>query len=182
MHAALAALLLGATAAAAAAPALPDFPHGQPADWINSAPLTTGALRGRAVLVEFWAFECSNCLATVPWLKSIAARYRDRGLVVIGVHTPELAAEYDPRAVRGAVTRLGINYPVMLDADYAFWRALDNRYWPALYLYGTDGRLVTKAVGELHAGDQAAQAFEARIVDSLPARDAEASLRPAPER
>ena len=159
--------LLALPALAATPRELPEFPHASPADWLNTAPLHVSALRGHPVLVEFWTFGCSNCLASEPWLQAVASRYRPRGLVVIGVHTPELPNEYDAKAVRQAVARLGIEYPVMIDADYGYWRALGNRFWPAFYLYDADGRLIAAVVGEMHGGELRADAFERLLSQSL---------------
>lgn len=136
-------------------------------DWLNSAPLVPAALADRPVLVEFWTFECSNCRNTLPWMKAAAARYAPRGLAVVAVHTPEFASERDPAAVRVALTRLGIDYPVLLDADSRVWNAFGNRYWPAFYLYDRAHRLIDTRIGELHAGEARADAFEARIVSAL---------------
>lgn len=165
-------LRIAVPAAAIAAGDLPEFSHLRPDEWVNSAPLPAASLRGHPVLIEFWTFACSNCLATQPWMRHIAAQYGPRGLVVIGVHTPELPQEYDPQAVRAAVRRLGIRYPVMLDADYAYWRALGNAYWPAFYLFDADGRRAATAIGELHRGEARGERFEhavgaARTRDSL---------------
>jgi thiol-disulfide isomerase/thioredoxin len=141
----------------------PELTHAEPASWINSPPLTLAALRGRVVLIEFWTFDCVNCRRSLPWLSAMHERYRDQGLVIIGVHTPELAHERDAANVREAVERLGVAYPVMLDADYSYWNALENRYWPAFYLVGPDGRIEATAIGELHRGDESGESFEGEI-------------------
>ena len=141
----------------------PELTHADPASWLNSPPLTLAGLRGRVVLVEFWTFGCVNCRRSLPWLSAMHERYRDQGLVVVGVHTPELAHERDATNVRDAVGRLGVTYPVMLDADYSYWDALDNRYWPAFYLIGPTGRIETTAIGELHLGDARGERFEEEI-------------------
>ncbi|MBV9344194.1 MAG: redoxin family protein [Gammaproteobacteria bacterium] len=154
---------------AVAAPA-PEFTHRQPGEWLNSAPLTLRALRGKVVLIEFFAFECSNCLASRAWLEAVARAKADAGLVVVAVHTPELPQERSAANVREAVRRLGITAPVMLDADYSYWRALDNGYWPAFYLVGRDGTLRGGAIGELHLGTARAQRLEAQIDALLAAR------------
>jgi len=144
----------------------PEFTHTASADWLNSAPLTLAQLRGKVVLVEFWAFECVNCLNTRAWVESIASSRAGAGLVVVAVHTPELSAERSPDNVRAAVARLGIHYPVMIDGDYSYWNALGNRYWPAFYLIGRDGLVHGRAIGELHVGDGTAQPLE-RLIDQL---------------
>ena len=149
----------------APAPA-PEFTHAGAADWINSAQLTLKSLRGRVVLVEFWAFDCSNCLASRAWLSGIERAKAAAGLTVIAVHTPELPEERPAENVRAAVRRLGITGPVMLDADYSYWHALDNAYWPAFYLIGRDGTLRGTAIGEMHRDTPAAQRLE-QAIDSL---------------
>jgi len=164
--AALLAALIVTRAAAGAAPVdLPEFTHGDAASWLNSAPLKAAELRGKPVLVEFWTFACENCRASLPWMRRIESRYPR--LAIIGVHSPELAAERERPQVVAAVQRLGVTYPVMLDVDFSYWRALDNRFWPAFYLYDASGRLVATRVGELHAGEPGADAFEHLIAAQL---------------
>ena len=159
---------LGVMAGAAAdRPALPEFTHSAAGDWLNAMPLRATQLRGHPVLVEFWTFGCSNCLASMDWMRSTAARYRSLGLTVIGVHTPELPGEYQHNAVRAAVSRLGIDYPVMIDDDYSYWRALGNRYWPAFYIFDAEGHWVATAIGELHRGEPRSDAFEQALVQAL---------------
>jgi cytochrome c biogenesis protein CcdA/thiol-disulfide isomerase/thioredoxin len=118
--------------------------------WINSRPLSLRALRGKVVLVDFWTYSCINCLRTLPYLKSWDARYRSRGLVILGVHTPEFAFEHDLGNVRAAVKRLGVRYPVALDNDYGTWNAYGNQYWPADYLLDQAGH-----VRDVHFGEGA---------------------------
>ena len=159
--------LLAQPVHAAAGAALPEFTHAAAGDWLNTTPLRAAELRGHPVLIEFWTFGCSNCLASLPWMHAAAARYRGRGLAIVGVHTPELPAEYRHDAVRAAVSRLSIDYPVMIDDDYSYWRALDNRYWPAFYLYDAAGRLIATHVGELHVGEARSDAFAKLVERSL---------------
>lgn len=162
-------LLAAACARGSPPSAAPEFTHARATDWINSAPLTLAGLRGKVVLVEFWAFECVNCLASSAWVESIARDRAAAGLVVVGVHTPELRDERSPENVRAAVARLGIRYPVMLDTDYSYWEALHNQYWPAFYLIGRDGLLHGSAIGELHIGEGPARKVEAAIDQLLKA-------------
>lgn len=129
--------------ASASAPSLEGATH-----WLNSAPLSPQDLRGKVVLVEFWTHECINCLHVLPHTKALYERYKDDGLVVIGVHTPEYDEERDPASVRAAVARLGIAWPVALDNDYRIWNAYRNQFWPALYLIDRDGHVVYRHVGE----------------------------------
>lgn len=141
----------------------PDFTHHARTEWINSEPLRLSALRGSVVLIEFWAFDCVNCRNTLPWLESMYAEFADRGLKIVSVHTPELKQEYVPANVRRAVETLGIRYPVMIDADYSYWTAIGNRYWPAFYLIDGRGRIVETAIGELHRGQERGDRMEAAI-------------------
>ena len=141
----------------------PEFTHKAAKEWINSPPLKLADLRGEVVLIEFWTFDCYNCRNTLPWLKAIHEEYGPRGLKVVSVHTPELPQERVADNVRAATAELGIEYPVMLDADFSYWRALGNRYWPAFYLIGRDGRIVTTAIGELHKGQRRGEEMEAAI-------------------
>jgi len=139
-------------------------------DWLNSEPLTLAGLRGQVVLIEFWTYGCINCTRTLPWLKAMHSRYQNQGLVIIGVHTPEFPHERETANVRQAVVRHGIAYPVMLDADHAYWRAIGNRYWPAFYLVSRAGRIEATAIGELHLGTARGDGFEERIRELLGAR------------
>jgi cytochrome c biogenesis protein CcdA/thiol-disulfide isomerase/thioredoxin len=116
--------------------------------WLNSPPLTREQLKGKVVLVDFWTYSCINCIRAIPYVRAWAERYRDQGLVVIGVHSPEFAFERDPANVRKAVADLGIRYPVALDNNLAIWRAFDNRYWPAHYLADANGRIRYHHFGE----------------------------------
>ncbi|MGI6246195.1 MAG: cytochrome c biogenesis protein DipZ [Pseudochelatococcus sp.] len=117
-------------------------------EWLNSEPLTAAQLRGKVVLLDVWTYSCVNCLRTLPYVRAWAERYRERGLVVIGVHAPEFAFEKNIGNVREAVRQLRITYPVAIDNDYAIWRALDNRYWPAHYFIDTQGRIRHHHFGE----------------------------------
>jgi len=115
--------------------------------WLN-APLHPQDVRGKVVLVNFWTYSCINCLRTLPHVRAWAEKYRDRGLVVIGVHTPEFAFEKDIANVRKASLSLGVGYPVIIDNDFSIWRAFDNQAWPALYFVGADGRVRHHTLGE----------------------------------
>jgi thiol-disulfide isomerase/thioredoxin len=116
--------------------------------WLNSEPLTAEGLRGRVVLVDFWTYSCVNWLRTLPYVKAWDASYRDRGLVVVGVHAPEFGFEHDLDNVRRAASELGVGYPVVIDNDFAIWRSFENHYWPAVYLADRDGRVRFHHFGE----------------------------------
>jgi cytochrome c biogenesis protein CcdA/thiol-disulfide isomerase/thioredoxin len=116
--------------------------------WLNSPPLTAQDLRGKVVLIDFWTYSCINCLRTLPYVKSWYERYKDHGLIIIGVHSPEFAFEKDVSNVQRAVHDLGITYPVAVDSDYAIWRAFANQYWPADYLVDAMGHIREHHFGE----------------------------------
>jgi cytochrome c biogenesis protein CcdA/thiol-disulfide isomerase/thioredoxin len=116
--------------------------------WLNSPPLTAQGLRGKVVLVDFWTYSCINCLRSLPYVRAWAEKYKDQGLVVIGVHTPEFAFEKDVGNVRRAVHDLGVTYPVAVDNDHAIWRAFNNEYWPAHYFIDAQGRIRAHHFGE----------------------------------
>jgi thiol-disulfide isomerase/thioredoxin len=124
-------------------------PEFQVADkWVNSKPLRLGDLRGKVVLVDFWTYSCINCLRTVPYLNKWQQQYKDQGLVVVGIHTPEFGFEKMPVNVTEAVRRLGIQFPVGQDNDYATWKAYENRAWPAFYVIDQKGVIVLQRYGE----------------------------------
>jgi cytochrome c biogenesis protein CcdA/thiol-disulfide isomerase/thioredoxin len=116
--------------------------------WLNSPPLTAAQLRGKVVLVDFWTYSCINCLRTLPYVKAWADKYKDAGLVVIGVHTPEFAFEKDVGNVSRAVKDLKVNFPVAIDDNYKIWRAFNNQYWPADYFVDAQGRIRAHHFGE----------------------------------
>ncbi len=116
--------------------------------WINSPPLTPASLRGKVVVIDFWTYTCVNWLRTLPYVRAWAAKYGDRGLVVIGVHTPEFSVEHDLTGVRRAASEMRVEYPIAVDNDYAVWRAFHNEYWPALYIADAQGRIRFHHFGE----------------------------------
>lgn len=126
-------------------PAAHEFASGT---WINSDPLTLKGLRGRVVLVDFWTFACYNCRNTLPYVKEWDTRYRDKGLTIVGVHSPELEEERVLENVKRETASLGIRYPVVTDNDYATWRAYDVDAWPTLFLVDKHGRIRWSHVGE----------------------------------
>jgi len=117
-------------------------------EWLNSKPLTADDLRGKVVVVDFWTYSCINCLRSIPYIRAWAEKYRDHGLVVIGVHAPEFAFEKNLDNVKKAVATLGIGYPVAIDNDYKIWRAFDNEYWPAHYFIDAKGQIRHHEFGE----------------------------------
>jgi thiol-disulfide isomerase/thioredoxin len=117
-------------------------------EWLNAPPLTAAGLRGKVVLIDFWTYTCINWRRTLPYLRAWAEKYRDHGLVVVGVHTPEFGFEKDVGNVRRATTELEIHYPVAVDSDYVIWRAFRNQYWPGLYIADARGRIRYHRFGE----------------------------------
>ena len=117
-------------------------------EWLNSPPLTAEALKGKVVLVDFWTYSCINCLRSIPYVRAWAEKYRDQGLVVIGVHAPEFPFEKNIGNVKNAVAKLKIDYPVAIDNDYAIWRAFNNEYWPADYFIDARGQIRHHYFGE----------------------------------
>ena len=116
--------------------------------WLNSKPLTPAELRGKVVLVDFWTYSCINCIRTIPYVRAWAEKYRDQGLVVIGVHAPEFAFEKQIGNVEKAVRDFKITYPVAIDNDFAIWRAFSNSYWPAHYFIDAEGQIRYTHFGE----------------------------------
>ena len=117
-------------------------------EWLNSPPLTPDELKGKVVLVDFWTYSCINCLRSIPYVRVWADKYKDQGLVVIGVHAPEFAFEKNIGNVKQAVAKLRIDYPVAVDNDYAIWRAFNNEYWPADYFIDANGKIRHHFFGE----------------------------------
>jgi thiol-disulfide isomerase/thioredoxin len=137
------------TPARAPLPIEGDLPSlGGATGWLNSPPLTAAGLRGKVVLVDFWTYTCINWLRTEPYVRAWAEKYKNQGLVVIGVHTPEFAFEHEVDNVRRAVKDMRVDYPVAIDSDYAIWNAFKNEYWPALYLVDAQGHIRHHYFGE----------------------------------
>jgi cytochrome c biogenesis protein CcdA/thiol-disulfide isomerase/thioredoxin len=116
--------------------------------WLNSPPLTPQQLRGKVVLVDFWTYSCINCLRSLPYVRAWQQKYKDHGLVVIGIHSPEFAFEKEEANVRQAIKELGIAYPVAMDNDLKIWQAFNNEYWPAHYFIDAQGRIRGHQFGE----------------------------------
>ncbi len=116
--------------------------------WLNSQPLTATGLRGKVVLIDFWTYTCINWLRTLPYVRAWAEKYRDRGLVVIGVHSPEFEFEKNVDNVRLAAKDMRVEYPIAIDSGHAIWRAFKNQYWPALYFVDAQGRIRHHQFGE----------------------------------
>ena len=147
--------LLAASAAAGAIGFVPATPRAAPltsvfgaSQWLNTSPLQPEDLKGAVVLVNVWTFSCIYCIRTLPYLRAWAAKYKDQGLVVIGVQTPEFAFEKDINNVRAALDFLGVYSPVAIDNEYRIWRAFGNNAWPTFYFIDTQGRICYRVAGE----------------------------------
>lgn len=125
-----------------------NFPRMQGGEWINASPLSPESLRGKVVLVNVWTYSCINSLRPMPYLRAWADKYREAGLVVIGVHSPEFEFEKNPAYVRRAISDHHIEFPVVLDSDFTIWRAFKNEYWPAFYFIDAKGRIRYHRFGE----------------------------------
>jgi hypothetical protein len=129
-------------------PVAPGFDGG--GAWVNSEPLALSDLtaQGKVVLIDFWTYGCYNCTNTLPYVKGWWDKYKDQGLVIVGVHTPEFASEHVLKNVQDAVRRQEIGWPVVQDNDYLIWRAYGNRYWPHFYLVDHRGQIIYDRIGE----------------------------------
>jgi thiol-disulfide isomerase/thioredoxin len=137
------------TFAAAQLPTEGEFPSLAGAtEWLNSPPLTAASLRGKVVLIDVWTYTCINWLRTLPYVRAWAEKYKNQGLVVIGVHSPEFPFEKNLDNVRRAAKDMRVDYPIAIDNDFAIWRALKNEYWPALYFVDAQGRIRHHRFGE----------------------------------
>jgi len=135
-----------AAAAQAAGRAAPEFAG--ITNWLNSEPLNLADLRGKVVLVDFWTYGCINCARTLPYVTKLYDTYKDKGLVVVGVHAPEFPFERSTANVQTALKRFGIKYPVAQDNDFKTWNAYHNQYWPAQYIVDQNGKIVFEHAGE----------------------------------
>lgn len=142
---------------------VPEFTHHQASQWLNSAPLKLDQLRGHVVLIDFWTYECWNCFRSFPWLNALQAQFATRGLKIIGVHSPEFERERDVDRIKEKIAEFALDHPVMVDNDFSYWKALQNRYWPAFYLIDKQGRLRHVYAGETHPGDSQARKIATAI-------------------
>lgn len=116
--------------------------------WLGSKPFTKEDLKGKLVLVDFWTYSCVNCLRTIPYLKMWRDEYKDKGFLIIGIHTPEFDFEKNPKNVEKAIKDLGVGWPVVMDNEYINWNNFANHYWPAKYLVDKTGKIVYTHFGE----------------------------------
>lgn len=153
----------------------PEFPAG--VAWLQGGPLKLADLRGRPVLIDFWDYTCVNCLRGMPYLKEWHRRYAPMGLTIVGVHAPEFSFAREPGNVSRAVKELAIDYPVVLDNDFAIWQAYANRYWPAKYLVDKEGYLRAYHFGE-GGYDDVERMLQALLKDAFPALELPPLMEP----
>ncbi|MCP3852338.1 MAG: redoxin family protein [Gammaproteobacteria bacterium] len=148
---------------------LPEFTHTQAKSWINSAPLRVKSLlnENKVILIDMWTFGCWNCYRSFPWLNALEKKYQDKGLQIVGVHTPEFDHEKIRANIEKKVKEFKLHHPVMIDNNFSYWRALNNRYWPSYYLVNQQGQIVYNHVGETHEGSHRALSLEKKIQELL---------------
>lgn len=142
---------------------LPEFTQTSVHEWINSRPLTRKDLLGKVILIDFWTFGCWNCYRSFPWLHGLEKKYPANRFQIIGIHSPEFAHEKIHASIKAKIKEFKISHPVMVDNDMAYWRAMNNRYWPAYYLVDKKGRVRAHFVGETHKDSKQARDVEAYI-------------------
>ncbi len=142
---------------------MPEFTRADAESWINSDPLSIHDLRGKVLLIDFWAFECWNCYRSFPWLTGLEQKFDPSAFAIIGIHTPEFEREKHRERVIAKARQFKRQHPIMLDNDYRYWTAAGNRYWPAYYLVDKQGKLREVYVGETHADTAQARKIEKAI-------------------
>jgi len=146
---------------------MPEFTQADEAVWFNSKPLLSEDLRGKVVLIDVWTYGCWNCYNSFPWLRGVEEKFADQDFTVIGIHTPEFSHEKDPENVAERIEHFELHHPVMMDNDKAYWRALNNRYWPAYFIVDKQGNIRDAFIGETHEGDRRAKKIEKVIAKLL---------------
>ena len=140
-----------------------EFTHHDEDEWINSSPLSLADLGGNVILIDFWTFDCWNCYRSFPWLTALESRLSGEKFRIIGVHTPEFEHEKIRKNIELKATEFGLLHPIMIDNDFSYWKAMQNRYWPAFYLLDKQGVVRAVFFGETHEGDGQAARIETII-------------------
>ena len=146
---------------------MPEFTQADEIAWLNSKPLMTSDLRGKVVLIDVWTYGCWNCYNSFPWLRSVEAKFADQDFTVIGIHTPEFDREKERENVVKKIEEFELHHPVMMDNDFAYWRARRNKYWPSYYIVDKKGKIRDAFIGETHVGDRRAKKIEKLIAKLL---------------
>ena len=144
----------------------PEFTHSEKQDWINSSPLRIKDLEGKVVLIDFWTFGCWNCYRSFPWLNAMENRLNQENFQIIGIHTPEFENEKVTKNIEAKVKEFKLHHPIMIDNNSSYWRAMNNRYWPAFYILDKKGNIRATFFGETHEGDNRARQIE-NIINQL---------------
>lgn len=145
----------------------PEFTHRERQDWINSTPYSMQDLQGKVVLIDFWTFGCWNCYRSFPWLNAMESRLDKEDFQIIGVHTPEFENEKIRKNIENKVETFNLHHPIMIDNDSSYWRAMNNRYWPAYYILDKQNQVRAVFFGETHEGDNRAKQIENIITQLL---------------
>ena len=142
---------------------LPEFTQTEPHAWINSEPLSKEDLLGKVTLMDIWTFACWNCYRSFPWLNSLETKYTDKPFSIIGIHTPEFDHEKDRSAVEKKAKEFKLHHAIMMDNNFAYWKKLNNQYWPTYYLIDKKGMVRYRFIGETHADTRKSEAIESAI-------------------
>lgn len=142
---------------------MPEFSNHNSDEWFNSKPLKRHDLKGKVILLDVWTYGCWNCYRSFPWLNELEAKFSSDVFQVIGIHTPEFDSEKKPNNVAEKIKQFKLHHPVMMDNDFAYWKSLNNRYWPSFYVIDKRGQVRFKHVGETHSGDRNATNIESEI-------------------
>ena len=137
-----------------------EFTHEKPDEWINSSPLSISDLKGEVILIDFWTFDCWNCYRSFPWLTKLESALSGEKFRIIGIHTPEFEHEKIRASIEIKANEFGLHHPIMIDNDFSYWKAMQNRYWPAFYLLDKKGMVRAMFFGETHEGDEQASRIE----------------------
>lgn len=141
----------------------PEFTHSNNQDWVNSTPLSIKDVEGKVVLIDFWTFGCWNCYRSFPWLNAMEKKLSKQDFQIIGVHTPEFENEKIRKNIETKIKEFKLHHPIMIDNDSSYWRAMNNRYWPAYYILDKKGNVRAAFFGETHEGDRRAKQIEETI-------------------
>jgi len=144
----------------------PEFPLVDETRWINSPPLKMDELRGKVIMLDVWTFMCWNCTNSIPWVREMQQRFEKKDFLIVGIHSPEFDHEKDLKAVKAAVAKHKLSNPQLIDNDHKYWRALNNRYWPAFYFIDKKGYIRHLAVGEIHIDDRRDREIQ-RLIETL---------------
>lgn len=124
-------------------------------------------MKGKVILIDMWTFDCWNCYRSFPWLNSLEKKYQNKGLQIIGIHSPEFAHEKVRKNIIAKTKKFNLHHPIMMDNDFSYWRSLNNRFWPTFYLIDKTGNIVYSHIGETHQGDIKALSLEKKLIQLL---------------